>query len=145
MDDSLAAKVTRVLQVVALSLQRLVRDFTRNSYTYQTSLRQCHQENEPHVGQPCYLGSLVDDEHWAPGSLCRPVSTVNGKPLHYKPPHLAVDSADHNYSKLQHEGQLSLCCLGSPVVDGFVVGSLCERTSGKVSGRTSVLRVLSPR
>jgi hypothetical protein len=70
-------------------------------------------------------------------------STENA--LHYEPPHLAVDSANHNYSKLQHEGQLSLCCLGSPVVDGFVVGSLCERTSDKVSGRTSVLRVLSPR
>jgi len=70
----------------------------------QTSLRQRQQENELHVGQPCYLSSLIDDEHWA-GSL-------------------AVDSADHNYLKLQHEGQLSLCCLGSPVVDGLGVGSL---------------------
>lgn len=93
------------------------------------------------MGQPCYLSSLIDDEHWA-GSLCRPVSTVNRKP--YEPPHLAVDSADHNYLKLQHEGQLSLCCLGSPVVDGLGVGSLCEPVDN-VSGRASELRVLSPR
>jgi hypothetical protein len=59
------------------------------------------------------------------------------KPLRYELPHLAVDSADHNYSKCQqvcHLHMSPLRCLGSPAVVDWGAGALCEPV-GKVSGK----------
>lgn len=58
----------------------------------------------------CCLCNLVADDHGT-CSLCGTVSTVNGKISRYgsyELPHLAVDLADHSYSKRQQEGHLHM-------------------------------------
>lgn len=64
------------------------------------------------VGRPlaCYLCNPVADDHGT-CSLRGTVSTVNGKISRcgsYELPHLAVDSADQNYSRRQQEGYLHM-------------------------------------